>query len=64
MRAEIYPSRKPGGRYRRDGVMLAIEKLLRAAEADVKKGREFWMNLAGTSASARRASREIPNRHH
>ena len=64
MRAEIIPKGKPGRKYSLDGARLAVEKLLHDASADVEKGREFWMKLAGSSVSVRRASREILNRHH
>jgi len=63
LRADSYPRGKRGGKHSPDSATLAVEKLLHDAAADVEKGREFWIGLAGSSAALHRASREVLNRH-
>jgi hypothetical protein len=48
-KAEITPKR----------VTLAIEKFLDHAAADVRKGRQFWINLAAGGADVRKGPREL-----
>lgn len=48
-KAEITPKR----------VTVAIEKFLGHAAADVRKGRQFWINLAAGGADVRKGPREL-----
>ena len=48
-KAEIAPRR----------VTVAIEKLLDHAAADIRKGRQFWMNLAAGRADVRKVPRDL-----
>lgn len=40
-------------------VTVAIEKLLDHAAADIRKGRQFWSNLAAHGANVRKVPREL-----
>lgn len=48
-KAEIAPKR----------VTVAIEKFLEHAAADIRKGRQFWSNLAAHGANVRKVPREL-----
>ncbi len=40
-------------------VTVAIEKLLNHGAADIRKGRQFWINLAANSADVRKFPRDL-----